>query len=86
MNDVPMKPLDRQDGTALTQAAHLLKSSSANLGAQSLADLCALLETCAHAGSVVDHVQTVQQLIALHAEVLARLKRETQLTASALSR
>ena len=74
------------DVVALTQAAHSLKSSSANLGAQSLADLCALLETVTRAGNVVDHVQTVQQLIALHAEVLARLKRETRPVVSAVSR
>ncbi len=74
------------DTAALIQAAHSLKSSSANLGAQSLADLCAVLETVAHAGSVVDHAQIVRQLIALHGEVLARLKRETQPVVSAFSR
>ncbi|MEW5882531.1 MAG: response regulator, partial [Pseudomonadota bacterium] len=48
------RALERDDATALRQAVHTLKSSSANLGAARLAQRCAELEALARAGRVLD--------------------------------
>jgi PAS domain S-box-containing protein len=47
------RALERDDATALRQAVHTLKSSSANLGAARLAQRCAELEALARAGRVL---------------------------------
>jgi HPt (histidine-containing phosphotransfer) domain-containing protein len=43
-------------------AAHTLKSSSANLGAQGLAQTCAALESAARSGSLAGHAATAARL------------------------
>lgn len=44
----------KQDATALAQAAHSLRSSSANLGAERLSKLCEMLETAGREGMMPD--------------------------------
>lgn len=46
----------------LVRPAHTLKSSSANMGATALADLCRSLEADARAGSVDDPVERVEAI------------------------
>ena len=46
--------LERADSTALRQAAHTLKSSSANLGATELARRCAEIEALARNDRLVE--------------------------------
>jgi HPt (histidine-containing phosphotransfer) domain-containing protein len=43
-------------------AAHTLKSSSANLGAQGLAQTCGALESAARSGSLAGHAATAARL------------------------
>lgn len=46
----------------IRRTAHMMKSSNAQIGAQSLAELCALLERQGAAGSVADPVQMAARL------------------------
>jgi hypothetical protein len=57
-----------------------LKSSSANLGALGLAEMCSALETLAQAGTLDDATSArVQALSALHTQVLAALTQAATL-------
>jgi HPt (histidine-containing phosphotransfer) domain-containing protein len=51
------------DATALERAAHALKSSSANLGALAMADLCRELQGLGRAGSTAGSPALVAQLV-----------------------
>jgi HPt (histidine-containing phosphotransfer) domain-containing protein len=64
------------EAPAVRMAAHTLKSSSANLGARQLAQLCAALEQAARAGALPDQaaVAPIQQEFAA---VRRALERET---------
>ena len=53
-DDVGHFALERADSTALRQAAHTLKSSSANLGATELARHCAEIEALARSDRLVE--------------------------------
>jgi signal transduction histidine kinase/CheY-like chemotaxis protein len=70
--------LDQGNADGIHRAAHSLRSSSATLGARSLAALCEDLETkgrtgqLANAGPMLAHIETV------HALVLTALTREMQ--------
>jgi signal transduction histidine kinase/CheY-like chemotaxis protein/HPt (histidine-containing phosphotransfer) domain-containing protein len=46
--------LARDDAQAISQTAHALKSSSANVGATSLAEVCRALEAAGHSGNLAD--------------------------------
>ena len=46
------KSVEQGDGAALCEAAHSLKSSSANLGAVSMADVCRKLEDMGREGRI----------------------------------
>ncbi|GEM_PF-4327629 len=66
--------LAEQDIPAIHRAAHTLKSSSANLGANRLADLCKVLESQARAGKIIDANAQLTQLSAEHQRVCAALR------------
>jgi HPt (histidine-containing phosphotransfer) domain-containing protein len=51
-----------QDADAIRQAAHSLKSSSANLGAVQLADLCKTLELCSREKKLSDTATFLNQI------------------------
>ncbi len=61
------------DAAAMVRPAHSLKSTSANVGATTLADLCRSLEADGRAGSVVDGPGRVQACEAAFAEVRTAL-------------
>ncbi len=65
-----------QDAEGLRQAAHALKSSSANIGALALADLCKEVELAAAAGSVEHACLLLDGLITEHARVLQALESQ----------
>ena len=65
----------RQDLTAMNQAAHMLKASSAHLGATTLASLCAQLEVDSRADSMTRSVANVQELEAAYERVQTALKQ-----------
>jgi HPt (histidine-containing phosphotransfer) domain-containing protein len=61
------------DAESIRQAAHALKSSSANVGAMAFADLCKEVELAAAAGKL-DHARVlVDGLLAEHRKVLQAL-------------
>ncbi|MDD2816665.1 MAG: response regulator [Thiotrichaceae bacterium] len=62
-----------QDLEIFTRAAHSLKSSSGNLGAMHLADLCNVLENQIREGELDDAVQLVTHIKAEYQQVLAAL-------------
>jgi signal transduction histidine kinase/DNA-binding response OmpR family regulator len=66
-----------QDAAALAHAAHALKSSSGNIGAILLADLCANLESAARS-AVLEEAETLfQRIVAEHAAVLRNLRDQS---------
>jgi len=66
---------ERSDGEALLRAAHELKSSSANLGALHLADLCRDLEDAARGGDLLSAASTLDLLAEDHGKVLAAIQQ-----------
>lgn len=62
-----------QDPVALNQAAHMLKASSAYLGATTLAKLCKQLEADSRAGSMTRSATNVKQLEAEYERVQTAL-------------
>jgi CheY-like chemotaxis protein len=62
------------DDAALGQAAHALKSSSANVGATNLATICGDLESAAQEGNSELTTNLLHQLVAEHRRVLRELK------------
>jgi two-component system, sensor histidine kinase and response regulator len=54
--------MDKLDHDAIRAAAHSLKSSSANLGAKTLADLCRTVEMAARAGSIGPEVPGIHMI------------------------
>ncbi len=69
-----------EDPDALGQAAHSLKSSSQNLGAVHLADLCRQLEDIGRANSTKDAARILEEVEheyeRVHAALIAERKRE----------
>ena len=61
---------------AVRTAAHTLKSSSANLGATGLSELCKRLETAARGGMLTSDLPTIRQIDAEYARVRALLEHE----------
>lgn len=66
------------DCVLLKQAAHTLKSSSATLGAATLAQLCQDLERVSQTGAIAEGVSKAAQLSAEYEQVRAALQREYQ--------
>ncbi|WP_157271420.1 response regulator [Azohydromonas aeria] len=64
--------LDGDNATAVSDAAHALKSISQNLGAATLGELCRRIELQARAGTVA--VELREALAAAHAQALAALR------------
>ena len=61
------------DAAALVRPAHSLKSSSANVGAMALADICRALETAARTGDVPDAQERVADCDRAFADARAAL-------------
>jgi len=66
----------RGDGDGLRKAAHTLKSSSANIGALGLADLCRELERIGRQGKLENIEQVLSELEKEYHRVLAALQKE----------
>jgi two-component system, sensor histidine kinase and response regulator len=64
------------DATGLKQAAHALKSSSANVGAIAFAELCKDVEVAAREGRLDDARVLVERLLAEHTQVLQALEAQ----------
>ena len=89
MNSI-VKSLEAGDAEQTFRVAHMLKSSSANIGAVSLATLCRELETGARTGKLSDFSNTVTKIEQQLAKVVQALEqvsaqescriRETELT------
>ena len=62
-----------QDAEGLRQAAHALKSSSANIGATSFADICKQVEAAAASGNFDHACLLLEDLLAEHQKVLQAL-------------
>jgi signal transduction histidine kinase/DNA-binding response OmpR family regulator/HPt (histidine-containing phosphotransfer) domain-containing protein len=62
-----------QDVEGLRQAAHALKSSSANIGATAFADICKQVEAAAAGGDFDDACLLLEDLLAEHQKVLQAL-------------
>ncbi len=69
--------IGRSDAAGVLQAAHSLKSSSANVGATQLTQLCAALEVAAKAGKLGSGRTTLDRLIEEHDRVLLALNAQT---------
>jgi HPt (histidine-containing phosphotransfer) domain-containing protein len=67
---------DRTDAAALQRAAHSLKSGSANLGAQRLAELCRGLEAAARAGDLSRARQQVAEIEVEFGKIIPALAEE----------
>ena len=61
------------DAAALVRPAHSLKSSSANVGAMALADICRELEAAARTGAVPDATERVADCDQAFADVRSAL-------------
>jgi HPt (histidine-containing phosphotransfer) domain-containing protein len=66
----------RDDHDALRRAAHTLKSTSANLGASSLAELCRMIEAQCRMDVPGDAAALVAQIEGEYARVLCALEEE----------
>jgi two-component system, sensor histidine kinase and response regulator len=64
------------DATGVKQAAHALKSSSANVGAMAFAELCKDVEVAAREGRLDDARVLVERLLAEHTQVLQALEAQ----------
>jgi HPt (histidine-containing phosphotransfer) domain-containing protein len=64
------------DGAALQQAAHKLRSASANLGATTVSQLCKALEDMGGAGTTAGAMAGVLQVSAAYETVKAALQIE----------
>jgi len=67
----------RNDATGVLQAAHSLKSSSANVGATVLTQLCGTLETSARLGKLAAGWALHDQIVEEHRRVLLALNAQT---------
>ncbi|HTC44935.1 MAG TPA: response regulator [Steroidobacteraceae bacterium] len=67
----------RDDATGVLQAAHSLKSSSANVGATLLTQLCGTLETSARQGKLASGWAMLDQIVEEHRRVLLALNAQT---------
>ena len=68
--------IDNKDAESLRVAAHTLKSSSANVGARVLADLCRQLEEMGRSGCVDNAANTLHQVFDEYRKVESALSEE----------
>lgn len=68
--------LESKDIELVKRAAHTLKSSSANLGALRLSDLCRRIEAAARSGTLGADLPGADEIDAEFAQVRAALERE----------
>ena len=68
--------IQSNDVRALRQASHSLRSSSANLGAITIADLCKQLENLARSGTIQGASVIMEQLITEYPQVKLALEQE----------
>ena len=73
--------LSQSDAPAFTRAAHTLKSSSANVGARRLADLCKTLEACGRQGNIEPAAAMLAELQAEYARTADALTSEVKVAA-----
>ncbi|MCU1347236.1 MAG: domain S-box protein [Acidobacteria bacterium] len=71
--------IEEGDATAMANAAHGLKSSSGNLGASGVRELCAAIEKLGRGGSVDGGAELLSQLRAEYEQVARELARLTLL-------
>ena len=74
--DVLTRVLGDGDGFAVERAAHSLKSSSASMGATTLADLCRDVETAGRDGDFDTARARAADIAALRDDVIAALRAE----------
>jgi HPt (histidine-containing phosphotransfer) domain-containing protein len=67
----------RNDAAAVLQAAHSLKSSSTNVGATGLGELCAKLEASALAGNLGSAWPHLERLVEEYEQVVLALNAQT---------
>jgi HPt (histidine-containing phosphotransfer) domain-containing protein len=67
-----------KDAAALHQAAHTLRSASANVGATSMCQLCKAVEAMGGAGTTAGALASVLQVETAYATVKAALQMERQ--------
>ncbi|MDJ0651256.1 MAG: ATP-binding protein [Xenococcaceae cyanobacterium MO_188.B19] len=72
------KAAEEKDAEALSKAAHGLRSSSANLGAIRVAELCKTIENIGRTGTTADTLDSIAQLQAEYAKVEVVLQKECQ--------
>ena len=75
--DALCEAIKGNDAAAVLQAAHSLKSSSANVGAKGLADLCGALEASAKAGKLTSGRAMLDSLVEEHKRVLRALDAQS---------
>jgi len=73
--------LDTSDAAAITRAAHTLKSSSANLGARRLAEICKTLEACTRQGDIAPAAALLRELHCEHQRAADALRSELRVAA-----
>lgn len=73
--------IDRGDAECIRTAAHSLKSSSANVGAVRLAELCASIETSTRASDRASAVTLQRQIKNEYPRVIAALRRRIEVAA-----
>ena len=82
LEDIPQKlqeiqqAINNNDAQAFRQAAHSLRSSSANLGAITIAELCKQLENLARSGTTQGASATMEQLAQEYPQVKLALEQE----------
>jgi HPt (histidine-containing phosphotransfer) domain-containing protein len=76
--DTIHKGIANADPTSIHQAAHSLKSSSANLGALNLSDLCKKMESLGRAGSIAGAAELMVQIESAYGAVRKELLQITQ--------
>jgi HPt (histidine-containing phosphotransfer) domain-containing protein len=73
--------LGTSDASAINRAAHTLKSSSANLGAHRLAEICKALEACARQGDIEPAAALLRELQPEHQRAADALRSEVSVAA-----
>ena len=73
--DTLKQAVENADAEAIRQAAHSLKSSSGNLAAQKLSQICSLMEAEARANKPQSASQYLQQILREYAEACKALKQ-----------
>jgi CheY-like chemotaxis protein len=76
LTDALRTAVSSDDATGIRQAAHALKSSSANVGAMAFAELCRDVEIAAAEGSLAETRVLVDRLLEEHKQVLEALEAQ----------